>query len=163
MQRPSPNPHYRARMMDSSIGRFSGKDNLPSINKYIYVEDQPTRFTDYSGNGIFDKWNEVAVKIGEGVGKVGGALADFGETLSEGLRIEGESFGDCMSRNGAGYFDDVGSAMVTTTGAAATGASAQAAIVSTSATAATVTGLVTAAAALSFAVGWGAGSAWNCR
>ncbi|MCK5600157.1 hypothetical protein KAI78_11080 [bacterium] len=41
--------YYRARMMDSSVGMFSGKDPLKCGNSYVYVDSRPLHFRDPSG------------------------------------------------------------------------------------------------------------------
>lgn len=41
--------YLRARYYDPSIGRFLGRDPIPFINRYAYVGNNPTNWTDPSG------------------------------------------------------------------------------------------------------------------
>ena len=47
--------YYRARVMDSSIGRFSSKDPIVYLNLYRYVRNNPLYFIDIFGNAYFAK------------------------------------------------------------------------------------------------------------
>ena len=56
--------YYRMRMMDSSVGRFSGKDPVLGINNFFYVSNMPITHTDSSGCDWIQDAKEGALSDG---------------------------------------------------------------------------------------------------
>ena len=66
--------YYRARMMDSSIGRFGSKDNFIFLNRYNYVQNEPLYWIDPSGDVFVIPLIIFTIKVGLIALTIGGGI-----------------------------------------------------------------------------------------
>ena len=95
--------YYRARMMDSSVGRFGSKDPIMYLNLYRYVGNNPMRFRDRFGRDPDDgneDWEDIDYYIenwgsaSPTYGLAAGTLSDVScQTIGE---FTGQSFVECL-------------------------------------------------------------------
>ena len=78
--------HMNARMYDATLGRFISADsfvqspnNSQSFNRYSYVQNNPMKYTDPSGNFL----KSLFKKVGRALKKIGGMLKKIGRFVRE--------------------------------------------------------------------------------
>jgi len=71
--------YFGARYYDPLLGQFTSADvsDVDGLNRYAYVNNNPLRYTDPTGNNLWDAVRNVGGSIGRGLRSVGRAAWEY--------------------------------------------------------------------------------------